>query len=122
MSSSRLYFTSKISVGNSGWVMKAVISGFGSQVSLASSTEDNAVEVITQVTVTDACASDEHATLPMLEALMERGQEPEEMVANTAFGSGDNAVQAERLGTELVSPVRKAPRWKSRTWRLSNER
>ena len=67
--------------------------------------EDNAVEVITQVTVTDACASDEHATLPMLEALMERGQEPEEMVADTAFGSGDNAVQAKRLGTELVGPV-----------------
>ena len=81
--------------------------GKGYEVQIAETChEDNAVEVITQVTVTDACASDEHATLPMLEALMERGQEPEEMVANTAFGSGDNAVQAERLGTELVSPVK----------------
>ena len=28
------------------------------------------------------------------------------MVADTVFGSGDNAVQAKRLGTELVSPVK----------------
>ena len=81
--------------------------GKGYEVQIAESChQDNAVEVITQVTVTDACASDEHATMPMLEALMERGQELEEMVADTAFGSGDNAVQAQRLGTELISPVK----------------
>ena len=62
--------------------------------------------MITHVAVTDACASDEHATMPVLEALDERGQRPDELVADTAFGSGDNAVAAERLGTELVSPVK----------------
>ncbi len=36
----------------------------------------------------------------------ERGQRPDELVADTAFGSGDNAVNAERLGTELVRPVK----------------
>ena len=65
--------------------------------------------VITHVEVTDACASDEHATMPVLEALDERGQRPEELVADTAFGSGANAVDAERLGTELVSPVKGPP-------------
>ena len=40
------------------------------------------------------------------EALEERGQRPDELVADTAFGSGDNAINAERLGTELVSPVK----------------
>lgn len=81
--------------------------GKGYEVQIAETChEDNVVEVITQVAVTDACASDEHATMPMLEALMERGQEPEEMVADTAFGSGDNAVEAERMGTELISPVK----------------
>jgi len=80
--------------------------GKGYEVQIAETChQDNVVEVITHVAVTDACASDEHATMPMLEALMERGQEPEEMVADTAFGSGDNAVEAERMGTELVSPV-----------------
>ena len=64
------------------------------------------VNMITHVAVTDACASDEHATMPVLEALDERGQRPDELVADTAFGSGDNAIHAERLGTELVSPVK----------------
>ena len=64
------------------------------------------VNIITHVAVTDACASDEHATMPVLEALDERGQRPDELVADTAFGSGDNAIHAERLGTELVSPVK----------------
>ena len=64
------------------------------------------VNMITHVAVTDACASDEHATMPVLEALEERGQRPDELVADTAFGSGDNALDAERLGTELVSPVK----------------
>ena len=44
--------------------------------------------------------------MPVLEALEERGQRPDELVADTAFGSGDNAINAERLGTELVSPVK----------------
>ena len=68
--------------------------------------QTDTVNMITHVAVTDACASDEHATMPVLEALEERGQRPDELVADTAFGSGDNAVNAERLGTELVSPVK----------------
>ncbi len=68
--------------------------------------QTDTVNRITHVAVTDACASDEHATMPVLEALEERGQRPDELVADTAFGSGDNAVNAERLGTELVSPVK----------------
>ena len=68
--------------------------------------QTDTVNMITHVAVTDACASDEHATMPVLEALEERGQRPDELVADTAFGSGDNALNAERLGTELVSPVK----------------
>ena len=64
------------------------------------------VNMITHVEVTDACASDEHATMPVVNALEKRGQRPEELIADTAFGSGDNAVAAERLGTELISPVK----------------
>ncbi len=64
------------------------------------------VNMITHVAVIDACARDEHATMAVLEALEERGQRPDELVADTAFGSGDHALHAERLGTELVSPVK----------------
>ena len=67
--------------------------------------EDNAVEIITHVEVTDACASDAQATVPTLEALAGRDLQPEELVADTTYGSGDNAVEAERRGTELISPV-----------------
>ena len=67
--------------------------------------EDNEVEVITHVEVTDACASDAQATVPTLAALAARDLTPEELVADTTYGSGDNAVEAERLGTELISPV-----------------
>jgi hypothetical protein len=66
---------------------------------------DNAVEIITQVEVTDACASDGAATLGLLAALAERGQQPQELVADTAYGSADNALEAQRQGTELVSPA-----------------
>ena len=72
----------------------------------ADDNKTDTVNMITHVAVTDACASDEHATIPVLEALDERGQRPDELVADTAFGSGDNGVNAERLGTELVSPVK----------------
>ena len=64
------------------------------------------MEVNAHVAVTAACASDEHATIPTLEALADRGQQPDELVADTAYGSGDNAVAAERMGTELVCPVK----------------
>lgn len=67
--------------------------------------EDNAVEMITHVAVTDACASDAAATLPTLEALQGRDLQPQELVADTTYGSAENAVEAARAGTELISPV-----------------
>jgi hypothetical protein len=67
--------------------------------------EGNAVEIITHVEVTEACASDAQATIPTLEALSQRGLHPEEMIADTTYGSGANAVAAEAVGIELVAPV-----------------
>lgn len=67
--------------------------------------QDNITEVITHVAVSQACGQDTQATIPVLEALAQRGQQPEELVADTAYGSADNALEAERMGTELVSPV-----------------
>lgn len=67
--------------------------------------EDNVAQVITHVEVTDACASDTEATLPVLDALAARDRQPEELVADTAYGAAQNAVDAERMGVELVSPV-----------------
>lgn len=73
--------------------------------------EDNVTEVITHVAVSQACGQDAQAAIPALEALAQRGQQPEELVADTAYGSADNALQAERMGTELVSPVAGSAPW-----------
>lgn len=67
--------------------------------------EDNQVEIITHVEVTASCVSDAQATVPTLEALEARKLQPDELVADTTYGSGDNAVAAARRGTELISPV-----------------
>lgn len=67
--------------------------------------EENEVQVITDVEVTDSCYGDSCATIPIIEGLKERGIQPEEMPADTAYGSGSNAVEAEKLGTKLISPV-----------------
>jgi len=66
---------------------------------------DNVTEVITHVSVSPACGSDARQTIPTLEALAQRDQQPQTLVADTAYGSADNALDAERMGTELVSPV-----------------
>jgi len=67
--------------------------------------EDNPVEIITHVEVTEASTSDAHATLPTLESISKRGLHADEMFADTTYGSAANAVEAERVGVELVSPV-----------------
>ena len=67
--------------------------------------EDNVTEVITHVAVSPVCGQDAQATVPALEDLAQRGQQPEELVADTAYGSANNALEAERMGAELVSPV-----------------
>jgi len=67
--------------------------------------EENDVEIITHVEVTDSCGSDANATVPTIESLADRDIQPEELLADTTYGSGSNAVEAERMGTELISPV-----------------
>ncbi len=80
--------------------------GKGYEVQIAETChEDNDVQIITHVAVTNACASDAQATVPTLEALAARGLQPEALVADSTYGSGENAVDAERLGAELISPV-----------------
>lgn len=62
-------------------------------------------EIITHVEVTRSCDSDEHATVPTVEALAERDIQPEELVADTTYGATTNVIACADLGTELVSPT-----------------
>jgi len=66
---------------------------------------DNDTQIITHVSVTDACQSDAQAALPVLADLEERGLRPAELVADTSYGGTENVLAATTAGTELVSPV-----------------
>ena len=44
-------------------------------------------------------------SVPVVDGLAERKVRPDELFADTAYGSGRNAFEASRRGTELVSPV-----------------
>jgi len=67
--------------------------------------EENATQVITHVEVTPSSGSDAEVTVPVIDSLGERDIRPKELWSDTPYGSGWNAVEAERRGTELVSPV-----------------
>ena len=66
---------------------------------------ENATELITHVEVTPSSGSDTDVTVPLVDGLAERKVRPDELFADTAYGSGRNAFEASRRGTELVSPV-----------------
>src|SRR3989339_422685 len=60
--------------------------------------EDNAVEIITQVALTDACRSDAPATLPTLAAPAARGQLPAGVGGDTRYGPGGPPPAGARAG------------------------
>lgn len=65
----------------------------------------NICQIITLADVTSSSGSDTDVTLPAIDSLAERNARPDELFADTLYGSGRNAFEAERRGTELVSPV-----------------
>ena len=66
---------------------------------------DGKPEIITYVAVTAAAGSDATQTMPVVQALAERGLQPKELFADTTYGGTDNVIECAALGTELVSPV-----------------
>lgn len=66
---------------------------------------DNDVQLITAVLPQTACESDDAAVVPMLEQLKERGLLPEELTADTIYGSDDNVQESAERGVELIAPV-----------------
>lgn len=80
--------------------------GKGYEVQLAETcVTENPYEVITAVAVNGANVSDQHATLPIIEQLIENDRKPEDMLADTAYSGGDNIVAAAKLGVTLIAPV-----------------
>jgi Transposase DDE domain len=65
----------------------------------------NDVQLIVSALPQTAVESDANALEPMLADLQKRDLLPEEMLADTAYGSDDNVQKAAALGVEVVSPV-----------------
>jgi hypothetical protein len=72
------------------------------------------LELITQVQVEPAHQSDAHALIPALEAAVERNLAPQEVLADSLYGSDENCEAAKEMGVEVVSPVMGTPTEKVR--------
>lgn len=80
--------------------------GKGYEVQVAETCDrDNPAQIITHVEVTPSSGSDAEVPVPLIDALNERNIQPDELFADTTYGSGRNAIEVESRGTELVSPV-----------------
>jgi hypothetical protein len=62
-------------------------------------------ELITHVQLDTAFASDQQHTVPVVEALRERGLQPRELLADASFASTANVLACQTQDTELVGPV-----------------
>ncbi|MEA3287928.1 MAG: transposase [Candidatus Marinimicrobia bacterium] len=67
--------------------------------------DDPRLDLFTHVAVEPAHTHDSGAVKAALEDVSERGNRPEELVADTLYGSQDNVELARADGTELVAPV-----------------
>jgi hypothetical protein len=65
---------------------------------------DNAVQLITYVSLERSCESDADRVVPTVEALEARGIAPETLLADTTFGSQANYEACAVRGIELIAP------------------
>ena len=63
------------------------------------------LNLITHVEVEKACDSDAQALIPAIESTQQRGLGPQELEADTLYGSDENFETAKSMGVELVAPV-----------------
>ncbi len=67
--------------------------------------KENPFQVITDVALECAHASDQKNVLPVIERLDKQGCKPEELLADAGYGSGDNILEAEEQGVLLTAPI-----------------
>jgi len=72
--------------------------------------KEKTLNLITHVEVEPAHVSDVHAMIPALESTKERGLAPQEVLADSLYGSDENGQKAKELGVEVVSPVMGSPK------------
>jgi hypothetical protein len=71
--------------------------------------EPQAPSLITYIEVEPAHESDANALVPYIEATEERGVAPDELLADSLYGSDHNCEKARELGVDVVSPSMGSP-------------
>jgi len=66
---------------------------------------EKVLRLITYVQVESADAHDVHAVIPALEAVEARDLKPEQVLADSLYGSEDNLEKAERMGVKVIAPA-----------------
>ena len=80
--------------------------GKGYEVQVAETcVESNPYQVVTGIAVNGAHESDQHAVVPMIEQLEASQLKPDEMSADTGYGSGKNIIECAQRGVDLQAPV-----------------
>jgi len=74
---------------------------------------ERTLNLITHVEVEPAHVSDAHALIPALESVEERGLAPEEVLADSLYGSDENGEKAKEMGVKVISPVMGTPKEES---------
>jgi hypothetical protein len=67
---------------------------------------EESLNLITHIEVEPAHESDVNALIPAIESSKERGLDPEELLADTLYGSDENSQKAAKLGVDLISPAK----------------
>lgn len=74
------------------------------------SLREKTLNLITHVEIEPAHLSDAHALIPALESAKDRGLAPEEVLADSLYGSDENGEKAQEMGVEVISPVMGTPK------------
>jgi hypothetical protein len=67
--------------------------------------KEQSLELVTYVEVEPAHVSDAKAVVSAIEAVEERNLKPEELIADSLYGSDENCENADKHGVELVAPT-----------------
>jgi hypothetical protein len=72
--------------------------------------KEKTLNLITHVEVESAHISDVHALIPALESTKERGLSPEEVLADSLYGSDENTEKAKEMGVDVIAPTMGTPK------------
>jgi len=68
--------------------------------------KEESLNLITHIEVEPAHESDANALIPAIESSKQRCLAPEELLADTLYGSDENCQEAAKLGVEVISPAK----------------